>query len=194
MEFYVLTISAWNVSFKMTFQIRYYDKLVPDAYHGTTHDSARQIIAKQEFIPSAGEDEYLGFGVYFFEGSELDAKEWARKRVGRRGKIAVIQAVVNLGRCLDLNVREHRKFVQDTVRHLGTKRRVPGVTDAMVINFIGANFKPEIDTVRALYPPRDPGNTRLFPGSRLWDFVRLVICVRNVRNIIKFSKCYEELL
>ena len=61
----------------------------------------------------------------------------------------------------------------------GTKQ----ITDAVVINFLATKFTI-IDSVRATYISTDYGRgQRIFEGSRFFEYVQLMICVRKVENI-----------
>jgi hypothetical protein len=169
------------------------DKVVPDAYHGTSQKRAEKIIKDREFLPSTGEDQYLGDGFYFFESSEWHAKDWARRRF-RGEEIGVICAIIYLGNCLDLNNRDHVSFVKTVAVKLAKMSGRP-VTDAIVINYITTfpSANP-IDTVRAShYGILYQGGRRIFPGSHFLDFSQLMICVKNVNNIKDASISYRGL-
>jgi len=93
--------------------IKFEDKVIPDAYHGTSKAFAENIIRMKKFQPSSGDHCYLGDGIYFFETGKEHAKWWARKQYPGT-QIAVIIAVVQLGRCLDLGNPEHIGLVSFT--------------------------------------------------------------------------------
>lgn len=81
-----------------------YYRLEPDrasipAYHGTSQEAAREILASR-FRLSEGAGEWLGHGVYFFTSLD-EAWLWAERKF--RTKAAVIQATVVFGYCLDLD-------------------------------------------------------------------------------------------
>lgn len=79
---------------------------VKDVFHGTSAKAARDICEKGFRIPQGATTEY-GQGVYFFEGDYVAALWFADKRClegGRKEEAAVIQAEVELGRCLFANV------------------------------------------------------------------------------------------
>jgi len=170
--------------------IKQYEKIVPDAYHGTDLASAENIVATRTFVPSNGEDDYLGEGIYFFEGSEWHARDWAKRKA--KGKpVGTICAFINLGRCLDLSNKEHRDFLRKIALKLVTERRVPQVSDALVINFVTVTFKGRVDTVRAVYcNPNYREGAKIFPGSRFYDYSQLMICVKNPRCILDISMAY----
>lgn len=156
-------------------------KIVPDAYHGTSETQARLII-KYGFNKSTGERQYLGDGVYFFESSKSQAWMWGRKR--GYDQVVVLKAVLELRNCLDFTDFQTRKDVRKFAANLqrkfsekfGPRYRL---SDAQVINTM-AKFT-EIDTVRASFTKPDYGT--IFPGSRIFDYVQLIICVRNTSCI-----------
>lgn len=52
---------------------------------------------------------WLGGGIYFWENDQERALEWAKEK-SSRGEVktpSVIGAVIELGKCLDLSVREN---------------------------------------------------------------------------------------
>lgn len=164
------------------------EKIIPDAYHGTKAKFARNI-CKNGFKISTGEKQFLGDGVYFFESSMIHAQNWARKQKEHSGEIiGVIKSVVNLGRCLDLHDKEHIELIADVAERL-KKRINKNITDAVAINFIATNFN-SIDSVRATYFSPHVKNM-IFEGSRFYEYVRLMICIRNLKNILKISLAYE---
>jgi len=72
---------------------------VVTGYHGTSADRGALILSMGRFLVSENDWDWLGHGVYFWEG-EVRAHEWATQRFGKEA--AVIQAKINLGLCLDL--------------------------------------------------------------------------------------------
>lgn len=162
------------------------DKIVPDAYHGTSRDRA-EVIVRDGFTASSGDAQYLGDGVYFFESARGYAAEWAAKSFPGM-PIAVIHATINLARCLDLHVPEYAGMVQKYAQKLQIeviRRASPGnppkpITESFVINFIAV--LTDIDTIRA---GRSPGTAaKLFPGSHWRIRQEIMICVRNLSCIL----------
>lgn len=72
---------------------------VVTGYHGTSADRGALILSMGRFLVSENDWDWLGHGVYFWEG-EVRVHEWATQRFGKEA--AVIQAKINLGLCLDL--------------------------------------------------------------------------------------------
>lgn len=96
------------------------DKIVPDAYHGTELNVAEKILKEQRFEVGSGEKLFLGEGAYFYEGSANLAEVWALKQGRKRGwkTYGVLQARIQLGRCLDLNCPEHRRELEQWAEEL----------------------------------------------------------------------------
>jgi hypothetical protein len=168
-------------------EIAYVKKIIPDAYHGTSRSIAERILI-EGFIYGHDDTKYLGDGVYFFEASERNAKYWAKSRYP--SEPCVIQAVIDLGRCLDLNNQEHRRLLRRLYKELlaEMQRRSKDkasfeceITDAFLIEFVASQCK--LDTVRALQVKPDRGT--LFEGSRLMIYQDLVISVRNTDCILQ---------
>ncbi|MDA3902455.1 MAG: hypothetical protein PF441_03275 [Desulfuromusa sp.] len=167
----------------MKLEIPYVEKIVPDAYHGTTAVSAHQILKSGKFKVSNRSDDWLGSGVYFFESSLRFAQRQGKK-IASGNSIGVICATINLGRCLNLNDLNHAEAVKATKKEL-LKNGVKEVTDALAINAVAHISKAEV--VR---------------GSFVWDgFGRIsrrlplahpiFICVRVQKNILSMNLYYE---
>jgi hypothetical protein len=75
-------------------------------YHGCTKAFARRLLLDDAAIegwrPSENEWDWLGHGIYFWEHSPTRALRWAEEKYGRRGRPAVVGAVIQLGKCFDL--------------------------------------------------------------------------------------------
>lgn len=90
-------------------------------YHGC--DKAVGMAALQletELKPSAAGFDWLGQGVYFWEGDPLRAREWAnwKRDRGDYSEPFVIGAVIDLGNCLDLLVRDNLELLQEAYQGL----------------------------------------------------------------------------
>ncbi|HUT44222.1 MAG TPA: hypothetical protein VMW95_07775 [Desulfobacterales bacterium] len=172
------------------FPVKYFNKIVPDAFHGTRLEHARKIHQDKKFMSGYNEKSYLGDGVYFYESSLEYAKIWARKN-SNNGRIGVIRSYINLGRCLDLHDREHLDFLRKTASDL-SERTEKTISDAFVINFVAEITGNKIDTVRATYTRNiKKFGTKVFSGSHFYYENELIICVRNLKNILTFSLIYR---
>lgn len=168
--------------------IEYTEKIIPDAYHGTSKEYATDILTNG-FRLSTGPDHYFGDGVYFFESGEWNARFWAQREFG--DDAIVLHAVINLGKCLDLHDHEHRmllrRFFQKLYGQLEARRRknrnfrFGRITDSMVINLIANEFK--LDTVRGSYV--QPTQGMVFEGSRIMNYHQIMIAVRNTAMILR---------
>ena len=71
-------------------------------FHGCDESVAKEVIKNNKALRSSEQRyDWLGHGIYFWEGSETRALEWAISRKDIK-QPAVIGAVINLGNCLDL--------------------------------------------------------------------------------------------
>ncbi len=156
-------------------------KIVPDAFHGTSLAVAERIASGEPFVPSRGEDKYLGDGVYFFEGDFDAALAYPRDRgIEEPG---VIQAVVSLNNCLDLTRSKHREMIKEVQTELVAKMGC-SVNDAAAISYLCE--LAEINVARAVHIKRSPhrrGLVKMFSGSRFYDGQSIYLCVKNLGNI-----------
>ena len=170
-------------------KIVYIEKFVPNAYHGTTQKKAKEIVARGSFTVSRGENKFLGDGVYFYEASKWHAFKWA-ERHHPNINLGIIRAVINLGKCLDLHNHDYILLLKHLRREL-RRRKIPEITDAVVINFYAT--QEAFDTVRATYTVPEPGiiPSKIFPESRYYEFTQLIICVRNQKRILGIEVIWE---
>lgn len=84
-------------------------------YHGCDRAVGEKALSGDlELIQSDKEYDWLGPGVYFWENDPDRAWEWAEAKA-RRGEYAdpfVLGAVIDLGNCLDLLVRENLELLR----------------------------------------------------------------------------------
>ena len=173
-------------------------------FHGCDKAVADRVIGgRGRLRPSENPYDWLGSGTYFWENDPTRAYEWARD-LKRRGKIdspAVVGAVVDLGRCLNLLDREYLKLVRKAYRHLlavSTNSRTPLPTNREVPNRPGLLLReldcatinicrelradrglPPFDTVRAAFVEGRP----LYPNAGFNDRNHIQLCVVNPRCI-----------
>lgn len=164
-------------------EIQYVEKFIPDALHGTDIASYNHIL-KQGFKHSTGEDQFLGDGVYFWEGSYLLALRWAIRRAKRNhlNEYVIIIATIDLGICLDLLKPEHLEIVQKVAQKL-KETTSKSINDAIVLNFIDHSIQ-KLDTIRAIHPET---RKNIFDKSKFLSNVEPLICVKNTKNILSFS-------
>jgi len=177
-----------RTEYQIDLVIENFEKIIPDAYHGTDFASACNILREKKFRTSTGEHQYLGDGVYFFESSIQEAQNWAKKKtksVKGGCKYVVFRAIINLGRCLDLTRREHINVILKLKSRLSEKTKKKEIAVSALINFLTYKFD-EIDTVRAF---NCLGN-RLFVRPNIY-YTQLIICVKKHECIIDFEKIKE---
>ncbi len=170
-------------------------------FHGCDRATADRVIAGRGTLRASQNDyDWLGAGVYFWEGDPTRALEWARE-LRRRGKVnrpAVVGAIIDPGACLNLLDRAHLELVAiahadlakasaDAGRPLPQNVRLPGRRDPLlrrldcaVINACRESRLrdvafPPFDTVRAAFIEGDP----LYPNAGFNDRNHIQLCVVN---------------
>jgi len=164
-------------------------------YHGCEKAFGLNAVSGQsKLAPSKGVIDWLGTGIYFWEGDPGRAMEWALQKK-KRGDIKepfVVGAVIDLGNCLDLCVRENIELVKLAYRSFATVQQMAGLQmpenttaakdkspdkvlrylDCAVVNHLHSIVKnnplPGIspfDTVRSLFPE----GLDLYDGSGFKD-------------------------
>lgn len=165
-------------------EIEKYDRMVLNAYHGTCRVDASKIL-KEGFKIIRNPNNYLGDGVYFYDGSIQLARNFALN-VRKFRSYAIIQANVQLGICLDLNTPEHceiLKAVREAIIEKD-KDKEEDITDSLVINWFILYCNPEVETVKWTLTKRrkDKKTNKIYPGSRIRPNEPM-ICVRKIGNI-----------
>lgn len=150
--------------------------------------------------PSSQDHDWLGHGIYFWEGDARRAQEWAEyKRDHRRCKEPfVVGAIVDLGRCFDLTLRSNLDLLSKAYEDFRTARGAanlpipenknsPNVEstdkvirrlDCAVLNYFcdtTAAAGMAFDTVRGVFVEGDP----VYPGSEIYHKTHVQIAVRN---------------
>jgi len=168
-------------------------RCIDDAYHGTLLDYAKKIISEKKFMPSKQKDAYLGDGVYFYEGSRWLAANWVERNHGKDAVIGIICACVHYGKCLNLNIPEHRFILKKVRERISQRREIKDrgikITDALVVNYYTTNINKNIDTIRLTYISESRG--KLYEGSNIYDYAQPILCVRNQDKISKISLSFQ---
>jgi hypothetical protein len=84
-------------------------------FHGCDQNIGEQALAGNlDLIQSDRDYDWLGPGIYFWEGDPIRAREWAESKANRvKGMVPyVIGAVIDRGNCLDLTVRENIELLR----------------------------------------------------------------------------------
>lgn len=169
-------------------------------YHGCRADVAEAVLAGEPLRPSENDYDWLGHALYFWEQSERRAWGWSHVR--HPTQPAVVGAVVDLGRCLNLLDAECLEEVQAAHRRLeasgvqlpqnsGADNLVRRL-DCAVINSLHdllegpgtpANPRP-YQRVRAMFQEGKP----LYPGAGFSTKNHIQVCVRDVSCLRGFFR------
>lgn len=154
-------------------------------YHGTTKESAENIIKTNTFKISNDDEEWLGKGIYFFEDDILQAKDWCVK-AKCYNKWTIIRSNIEANTLIDLVDRKTytdfetlaKKFNKRYLKRSDGKLRK--LINAVVINAMYEIIK--FDVIRAIFPipsSKAPERCNILP-------MQVQICVRN-------SKCIKSI-
>ena len=166
-------------------------------YHGCPRAFAEGVRSGQiplaRWKPSQNVYDWLGEGIYFWEGSRTRAQEWAALQFG--DDAAVLQVEIDLGRCLNLLETTYHEAIRATYRNLRDVYRSQGWTlpknqkkrhdlDCLVINkfvMFMARFTGQqgivFQTVRGVFEEGRP----LFAGSAIRSESHIQIAVRDIQ-------------
>lgn len=179
----------------------FYDRTIL-GYHGCDQATADQILTGTAFLPSTNQYDWLGKGVYFWEYGVDRAYRFAKEALQRKGStapVAVVGAVLQLGKCFDLL---DTRFTQDLEQGFALykkymrKRRVPlpknrgklpdkklRMLDCSVLNWYldqlalsGTTY----DTIRGCFLEGGAA----FSGSKISKEAHIQIAVRNPACIL----------
>lgn len=170
-------------------------------FHGTDESVVHAVLnGKAELKARNNAYDWLGNGIYFWDNSPSRALQWATELSNRPKshirKPAVIGAILDLGRCLDLLDYDNLAYVQEAHRILvttlmATETPVPvnsGKTpdllfrelDCAVIETLHATFaeeqKPAFDSVRGVFWE---GNS-IYETAGFREKDHIQICVRTL--------------
>ncbi|MEQ8404234.1 MAG: hypothetical protein RKE49_03990 [Oceanicaulis sp.] len=174
------------------------------AYHGCDVAVAEALLSGGDFKKSENAYDWLGHGIYFWERDPRRGLEFAHMLAAHplRGrhiqKPAVIGAVLTLGRCLDLTVRNAATFTSEAYQalldlfnsHDGASMPVNSADllrrdlDCAVFNMLhrmrAQQGSPPFDTIRGIFEEGDPA----YPGAGFKDHTHIQIAVRNTDCIL----------
>lgn len=116
-------------------------------FHGCDQAVTDKVLKENQPLRSSQESyDWLGHGIYFWEGSASRALDWAKARDDIE-KPSVIGAVINLGNCLDLlddrcirQLATTHKILKEELKAIGESLPENSVTDGN-----GFSFKRELD-------------------------------------------------
>lgn len=156
--------------------------------------------------------DWLGTGIYFWEGNPARALQFARERAdgGRnsQGNITqpfVLGAVINLRRCLDLADSSAIAQVQSAYDTLSQRAKMSGLPlpsngkqlkarqlDYAVLNTLHylreSEGEPPYDTVRGLFLEGE----EIYPNAGVREFNHIQICVRDSSCILGYFRPIES--
>lgn len=172
-------------------------------FHGCERSVGEAILTGSEphLKPSEQKWDWLGHGIYFWEGNLTRAWEWAhaRQAEGKIDQPFVIGAIIDLRHCLDLFDREAMRQVSATHTTLQnlfarTNRALPqntGATpdkagrqlDCMVLNALhvvrDASGQQAYDSVRGPFLEGEP----IYEGAGFRSHSHIQICIRKTACI-----------
>jgi hypothetical protein len=171
-------------------------------YHGCDRGLALQLVTGEKKIKANNRKyHWLGSGVYFWENDKNRAFEWAEEKASRDEikTPCVIGAVIELGRCLDLSVRENVPLVaaayaslkalmetSESEMPVNTKAprdarddKVLRYLDCAVINHLVDQSEVVFDTVRGLFVE----GGRIYEDGEIYHKTHAEIAVRDASRI-----------
>lgn len=173
-------------------------------FHGCDKAVAEKVLgqAGTHLKPSEKDYDWLGHGIYFWEGNVARAFEWAqaRKDAGAIDEPAVVGAIIDLRHCLDLfdldsmnQVRQAHKFLVDAAELSGfelpknagkTPDKAARKLDCLVLNTLhglrAGQKLPAYDSVRGPFLEGE----QIYQDSGFRSHTHIQICVRQI-NCIK---------
>lgn len=143
--------------------------------------------------------DWLGHGIYFWEGNPQRALEWAqeRKAQGTINAPFVIGALIDLRHCLDLLDSSGLQQVKDAYVTLESsyakidkplprnsgRDKAARMLDCLVVNslhdYLTSNAQPKYDSVRAMFPEGD----ELYTEAGFKDKNHIQLCIRDTSCI-----------
>jgi hypothetical protein len=180
-------------------------------FHGCDAAVGESVLSGQRHLkPSEKAYDWLGHGIYFWEGNVLRAREWARDR-HEEGKIEepfVLGAIIDLRHCLDLfdrsamrQVSKAHGWLQEISRLNGTQLPINGGAtpdkaarrlDCAVINALhelrADEALPAYDSIRAPFLEGAP----IYEGAGFRSHAHIQICVRGVACIKGYFRPLTE--
>lgn len=184
-------------------------------YHGCDRAVGEKALGGSiELIQSDRDYDWLGPGVYFWEGDPLRAREWAEQKVAERPGMEpyVIGAAIDLGNCLDLTTRDDIELLRDAydglqrslaaegrplprnrnVRHDPSQDKLLRNLDCAVIRYLHDSIEEQIAAGAADVALERFDTVRglfregepIYPGSGFYERTHTQIAVRSL-NCIK---------
>ena len=190
--------------------IAMYEKLpnLVFGFHGCNRETFENVLFHQEELQkSANKYDWLGNGIYFWENSYQRAYDWAKQKYNQP---AVLGAVIDLGRCLNLTDYHASDILKRGYDILKFRCEVTGNSlpqnkkgrsktdlllrdlDCAVIQQIHELHKEmkisEYDSVRGVF---EEGN-EVYPGAALKEKTHIQLCIVNPNCIKGFFSPRKE--
>lgn len=125
------------------------------AYHGTTRLKAVSIIKQKSFTVSRDDEEWLGDGIYFFEGDIRQAQYWCTKSRHYK-EWAVIKSIIEAQTVINLvDTDTYERFAASFGKFDGKYKTRKNKEPRKIINAVVLNAlydKMKYDVVRAIFP------------------------------------------
>jgi hypothetical protein len=124
----------------------YHSPTIVTGFHGCEESVVERILLGEKLLPSKNAYDWLGHGIYFWEGSYDRALRWADKNPDVKNP-AVLGAIIHLGNCLDLLDTEHTQTVRETYELLKKELAALGMPlpSNTVTDKNGISFNRELD-------------------------------------------------
>ena len=159
-------------------------------YHGCEREVLEKVVLRRDCLrPSENRWDWLGTGVYYWEGAPERALDWAKRHCENP---AVLGAVIDLGNCLNLLDIESQVLLQRSYQELkGSGGVLPSNgkfchdLDCIVVNSTCEYLASQglaYDTVRGAFPEGDP----VFAESKILTKTHVQICVRNPEVVVAY--------
>lgn len=174
-------------------------------FHGCDAELAREVVCNNANLKISQNDyDWLGNGIYFWEGSCKRALQWAEKAKShgnkKINKPAALGAIIDVSSCLNLVEAEHLEIVRESYKQMEEalavsnsplpkntgKGKSARKLDCAVFEFMHQVRKHEgraqFDTIRAFFIEGD----ELYPGAGIRNSDHIQLCVRNPEQIVGY--------
>jgi len=181
-------------------------------FHGCDKKVAERVLSGAEHLrPSANRHDWLGHGIYFWENDPQRALEFAehaadgssRATVGRIKVPAIVGAVIDLGRCLNLLSAKHVDELKGAYDICSVMPHFPQLTndkahfgarylDCAVIETLHEYRQKrgllEYDSVRSVFWEGNP----VYKSAGIKHRNHIQVCVRNAACIRGYFRPIED--
>lgn len=155
-------------------------------YHGTTRDSANNILLTNNFYVSEDDEEWLGPGVYFFENDIKQAYYYCIK-AKKYKSWAILKSKITAEKIIDLIDTETFECFNEIAKEIKDRywkrsdRRPRKLLNSVILNIM---YKANpYDVVRGIFPVPP---TYIIERTNV-TYMQIQICVRN-------KSCIKEIM